>query len=55
MFGGPSTYESKRQQKLAFHDVYTIEPAVSSYLKWSESAIMFNRADHPDHVPQLGR
>ena len=27
---------------------------VPSYLKWSETPITFDRADHPDHVPQPG-
>jgi hypothetical protein len=26
-----------------------------TYLKWSNSSITFDRSDHPEHVPQLGR
>jgi hypothetical protein len=28
--------------------------AISTSLKWSETAITFDRKDHPDHIPQPG-
>ena len=55
IFGGSAAYDSKRRQKLACREVYTIEPAVPSFLRWSESAITFDRTDHPESVPQPGR
>jgi hypothetical protein len=32
-----------------------ISPATLEYLKWSEVPITFDRSDHPDFVPNLGR
>ena len=37
------------------HEVYTIEPVVPTFLQWSESAITFDRTDHPESIPQPGR
>ena len=31
------------------------EPAAPSFLQWSESAITFDRTDHPKSIPQPGR
>ncbi|XP_066396043.1 uncharacterized protein [Miscanthus floridulus] len=31
------------------------EPAAPSFLRWSESAKTFDRTDHPESIPQLGR
>lgn len=55
IFGGPKAHATKRLIKLAAREVYTAAPVVPTYLRWSESAITFDRADHPDHVPYLGR
>jgi hypothetical protein len=55
VFGGPVAYESKRRQKLTRREVLFIEPAVPTYLKWSEAPITFDKMDHPDHIPQPGR
>ena len=55
IFGGSVDYDSKRRQKLARHKVYTAEPVAPSFLRWSESAITFDRTDHPESVPQPGR
>ena len=57
IFGGPMVYESKRWQKLTDREVNaaTLGDAVSAFLKWSETAITFDRKDHPDHISQLGR
>ena len=55
IFGGSVAYDSKRRQKLAHHEVYTIEPAAPAFLRWSESAITFDQSNHPDSIPQLGR
>ena len=48
-------YDSKRRQKVAHCEVYTAQPATPPYLQWSESAITFDRTDHPESVPHLGR
>ena len=55
IFGGSTTYDSKRHQKIARHEVYTTGPATPAFLRWSESAIIFNQTDHLDAVPHLGR
>ena len=57
IIGGPAAHESKRRQKLTDREVNeaTLGDAVPAFLKWSETAITFDRKDHPDHIPQLGR
>jgi hypothetical protein len=35
--------------------VCSATPAVPEFLRWSETAITFNRNDHPDYVPQPGK
>ena len=55
IFGGSAAYDSKRRQKVARREVYTTEPATPAFLRWSESAITFDRADHPSTVPHPGR
>ena len=55
IFGGSVAYDSKRRQKVARHEVYMAEPATPSFLQWSESAITFDRTNHPESVLQLGR
>ena len=55
IFGGSMAYDSKRHQKIARREVYTAGPATPAFLRWSESAITFDRADHPDAVPHPGR
>ena len=55
IFGGSTAYDSKHRQKVTRREVYMAQPATSPFLQWSESAITFNRTDHPDTVPYLGR
>jgi hypothetical protein len=55
IFGGPDAYGSKRQLKVTSRQVNFVELAIPTYLRWSESAITFDRTYHPDHVPQPGR
>ena len=55
IFRGSAAYDSKRSQKVARHEVYTAQPATPPFLRWSESAISFDRTDHPDTIPHLGR
>ena len=54
IFRGSATYNTKHRQKLVCREVYTAEPAMPSFLRWSESAITFDRTNHPERVPQLG-
>ena len=51
IFRGSVAYDSKHRQKIARRKVYTAEPATPTFLRWSESAITFNRMDHLDSVP----
>jgi hypothetical protein len=55
IFDGPATYDSRRQLKLECQEVYVTEPAMLAFLDWFRSAITFDRDDHSDHAPQLGR
>jgi hypothetical protein len=55
IYGGPNYYESRRKQKLTAREVMVVSPATPEYLKWSEVPITFDRSDHPDFVPKLGR
>jgi hypothetical protein len=47
IFGGPTPYESRRRQKLTCREFYAAEPVTPAILWWSESAITFDRSDHP--------
>jgi len=51
IFGGPVAYESRRNQNLTLREVF----ATPKFLRWSESPITFDRADHPKNVPHPGR
>ena len=55
IFGGSTAYDSRRRQKVARCEVYIAGPATPAFLRWSESAITFDRTDHPDAVPHPGR
>ena len=55
IFRGSEAYDSKRRQKIARREVYATEPATPAFLRWSESAITFDRTDHPKSISQLGR
>ena len=55
IFGGSVAYDSKRRQKVARSEVYTAEPAMPAFLRWSESAVTFNRTNHLDSIPHPGR
>jgi hypothetical protein len=55
IFGGPTMYDSKRRQNLMHREVYAVEPATPAFLRWLRSAITFDRFDHPDSIPRLGR
>jgi hypothetical protein len=51
-------YESKHKAKLTRRElksVNTINPMVPIFLRWSELEIKFNRCDHPNYIPSIGR
>ena len=50
IFGGSAAYNSKHHQKVARREVYTTEPATPTFLRWLESAIIFDWTDHPKSV-----
>ena len=54
IFEGSVAYDSKHRQKIARRKVYTAEPATPTFLRWSESAITFDRTDHSESVLQSG-
>nr|AAK27822.1 putative gag-pol precursor [Oryza sativa Japonica Group] len=54
IFGGPLAYESKRKQKLMEREINAVQPNTPQYLQWSETAIKFDRSDHPDRVVHPG-
>jgi hypothetical protein len=55
IFGGLTSYDSKRQCKLERREVYATEPAMPTFLNWSDSAITFDHKDHSDRVLWLGQ
>nr|CAE75991.1 B1160F02.22 [Oryza sativa Japonica Group] len=55
IFGGPLAYESKRKQKLTEREINAVQPDTPQYLQWSETAIKFDRSNHPDRVVHPGR
>ena len=39
IFGGPLAYESKHKQKITQREVFVAEPAMPTYLRWSDAVI----------------
>jgi hypothetical protein len=54
IFGGSPARPSRQREKLIRREVFSADVTKSSYLKWSEVPITFDRKDHPDHVSQPG-
>jgi len=54
IFGGRAARLTASQRKRELREVCAVSTATPSYLKWSESAIMFDRQDHPDRIPNPG-
>jgi hypothetical protein len=46
--------DSRWREKLIRREVFNTDTVKTSYLKWSEVLITFDRKDHPDHVPHPG-
>jgi hypothetical protein len=55
IFGRPPTFDSKHRRKLARREVYAAELATPAFLRWSRSAITFNRSNNPDNILHLGQ
>jgi len=51
IFGGRAARLTASQRKRKLREVCAVSTAAPSYLKWSESAITFDRQDHPDRIP----
>jgi hypothetical protein len=51
IFSGSLARPSRQCEKLIRREVFNVDTTKSSYLKWSEIPITFDRKDHPDHVP----
>ena len=56
IFGGLMAYGSKRRQKLTAREVNVaaLGEAILAFLKWSETAITFDRTDHANHIQLPG-
>jgi hypothetical protein len=54
IYGGPSTRLSMRQRKREHREIFFVQLVTPLFLDWSEMAIMFDRGDHPDYVPNPG-
>jgi hypothetical protein len=54
IFGGTPPRPPRRKHNPILQEIYHTEPVVPSYLRWSETAITYDQADHPDHIPQPG-
>jgi hypothetical protein len=55
IFGETAAYDSKRRQKFAHCEVYAVELATPTFIRWSGSMITLDRSDHPESIPQPGR
>jgi hypothetical protein len=54
IFGGMPALPLRHKHKLILQKIYHTEPVVPSYLRWPETAVTCDRADHPNHIPQPG-
>jgi hypothetical protein len=52
IFGGSLAIPSRWREKLIRREVFNTDTVKTSYLKWLEVPITFDRKDHPDHMPQ---
>jgi len=50
IFGGHAAHLTTSQRKRELREVCTVSTTAPSCLKWSESAITFDRQDHPDRI-----
>jgi hypothetical protein len=55
IYGGQVANASARHRKQERREVCSVKVAAPVYLHWSDKPITFDQADHPDHVPSLGK
>jgi hypothetical protein len=55
IFGGDGDFGSKREQKLLFREIMSVEPAAPRPLRWSEVPISFSRNDQWTSFLELGK
>jgi hypothetical protein len=55
IYGGPDSYEARREQKLTTRVVMVVSPVTLKYLKWLEVPITFDRSDHLNYFSKPGR
>jgi hypothetical protein len=55
IYGGQAANASAQHRKQERREVCSVKVAAPVYLDWSDKPITFDQADHPDHVPSLGK
>jgi hypothetical protein len=55
IYDGQVANASARHRKQEHREVCSIRVVAPAYLDWSDKSITFDRGDHPDFVPSLGR
>jgi hypothetical protein len=55
IFGGSTTYSSKREYKKVEHGICSTSQGVPPEMKWFEQKIEFSEEDHPTTTTILGR
>jgi hypothetical protein len=55
IYGGQVANASARHRKQERREVYSVKVAAPVYLDWSDKPITFDRDDHPDRMPSLGK
>src|SRR5438105_4140423 len=55
IYGGSTTYESKRKQKLTAREINAVMLVTPRYLKWSEAPNTFVQSDHSNNITHPGR
>jgi hypothetical protein len=55
IYGGQVANSSARHHKQERREVCSVKVAAPVYLDWSDKPITFDRGDHPDYMPSLGK
>jgi hypothetical protein len=55
IYGGQVVNASARHRKQERREVCSVKVVAPVYLDWSDKPITFDRGDHPDRVPSLGK
>jgi hypothetical protein len=51
IFGRAPARPPRHKHKRVLQNIYHTEPVVPSYLRWLETTVTCDGADHPDHIP----